>query len=139
MTKGVVIYRGDYGNPESDYAKAQLGDVTDDAAFATFLGTLGSHTLCNVAKRSFLTVTLMTDSAPDADANVDRKAILYFRDPTTLKVHSFTIVSPVAADCEPAGQGERLTAAAVTALVAAINTATGKSYTGLYGVVVQSR
>ncbi|MGD9131973.1 MAG: hypothetical protein PVH73_10445, partial [Candidatus Bathyarchaeota archaeon] len=63
----------------------------------------------------------------------------YFRDPTTLSVHSFTLPAPPAADCEDTSEGERVTAAALAAVVGAINTATGKSYAALYGVVIQRR
>jgi hypothetical protein len=138
-TKGIIIWRGDSGNPESHYSKSQIPDVTDDAALATLVTALDALTDCNDAKRSFISNTLLSDSEPGADANVDRKAIAYFRDPTTLKVHSITLAAPVSTATEMTDQGERLTAAAMSTIVAAINTATGKSYTALYGVVIQKR
>jgi hypothetical protein len=47
------------------------------------------------------------------------------------------IPCPVAADTEQRPEGERLTAAAVSALTALIATATGKTLTGLWGKVIQ--
>lgn len=138
-TKGVIIWRGDSGNPKSHYSKSQIASVTDDAALSTLITALDALTLCNDAKRSFVSNTLLTDSAPGASANVDRKAIAYFRHPTTLKVHSLTIPAPVASACENTDNGERLTAAAMSTIVSAINTATGITYTALYGVVIQKR
>jgi hypothetical protein len=138
-TKGTITFRGDSGAPENHYSKGTIHGITDDAALATLLTTLGSHTLCNVAKRAFSSNTAGVDAAPGADANVDRKAIYYFRDPTTLNVHSFTIPAPVDADCVDTSEGERVTAAALASVVGAINTATGKSYSALYGVVIQGR
>lgn len=138
-TKGAITWRGDTGNPPSHYSKSLIDSVTDDAALATLITALDALTDCNDAKRTFLTSTLLTDSAPAAGANVDRKAIAYFRHPTTLKTHSVTIPAPVDSACEDTDDGERLTSAAMATIVAAINTATGISYTALYGVVIQKR
>lgn len=138
-TNATIIWRGDYGNPESHYSKSQIAGVTDDTALGTLTTALAALTDCNQAKRSFISVTLGTDSAPSADANVDRKAIAYFRHPTTLKTHSLTIPAPVDSACEMTDQGERLTSTAMSTIVSAVNTATGVSYTALYGVVTQKR
>jgi hypothetical protein len=138
-TKGVVIWRGDYGNPKSHYSKSMVSEVTDDAALATMATALAAYSDANYAKRSFLSLTIGTDAAPGASANVDKKAICYFRDPTTLKVHSITIPAPKSSIVEDTDDGDRVTSAGMTAIVSAINTATGKSYTKLYGVVIQSR
>lgn len=138
-TKGVLIFRGDLGNPRTHYAKSQIADVIDDTALGVFATGMAAHTECNIAKRSMVTLTIGTDSEPGVDANVDRKAVLYFRDPTTLKVHSITIPAPVDLDVEDTQNGERVTDVAGAAIVALINTATGKSYTWLYGVVIQKR
>ena len=137
--KGIIVFRGDLGNPESHYSKSQVIDVTDDAALATLVTGLVAYTDCNAAKRSFVTATVITDAEPGADANVDRKAVIYMRDPTTLRVHSLTLPAPVATAVEDTVQGERVTAVAGAAIVALVNTATGKSYTFLYGVVIQKR
>lgn len=137
--KGVIIWRGDLGNPETHYSKSQITDVTDATALNTLATALGAYSDCNIAKKSFSSMVLGTDSAPGANANVDRKAIVYMRDGTSLKVHSVTIPAPKSTATEETDQGERVTATALAGIVAAINTATGKSYTGLYGVVLQKR
>jgi hypothetical protein len=138
-SKGVVVFRGDSGAPENHYSKAQISDVTDDTALATLATSLAALSDANVAKRSFVELTIVTDAAPGADANVDKKAVAYFRDPTTLHVHSVTIPAIKDTAWENTNEGDRLTAASMTAIVSAINTATGKSYTSLYGVVYQVR
>jgi hypothetical protein len=136
VNKGVIVWRGDFGRPETHYAKSIIRDVTSDAALETLITSLLSHTDCNSAKRSFNTVNEMTDSAPGADANVDRRAVYYFRD-EDLTIKKLELPAPPAIDTENQGQGERVTAAALAAVVAAVNTATGKTYTGLYGKVIQ--
>lgn len=138
-TKGVIIWRGDAGNPESHYSKSQISDVTDDTALQTLVTALLPYSDCNAAKTSFVANTLGTDSEPGADALVDLKAVCYMRDPDTLRVHSVTIPAPVATMYTTEDQGDRVTSAALTAIVGAINTATGKSYTALYGVIIQKR
>lgn len=138
-SKGVIVWRGDKGKPRGHYSKTTIGSVTDDAALNTLITALASHTDCNSAKRSFLSNTGMTDALPGANVNVDKKGIVYFRHPTTLKVHSVTLPGITAASTELVDEGERMTPAAVAAIVTAINTATGIAYSPLYGVVEQPR
>lgn len=138
-TKGLLVWRGDLGAPEGHYGKSVVAEVTDDTALAIMQTALAAFSDCNAAKRSFFTQTVGTDTMPAASANVDLRAICYFRDPTTLKVHSVTIPAPKSTAYEDKAEGVRVTSAAMTAIVAAINTATGKSYTALYGVVIQKR
>jgi hypothetical protein len=137
MTKGVMVWRGDAGRPNNHYAKSVLESVTDDAALATLITALLTHTLCNCAKRSFNSITGMTDSAPGASANVDRKATIYMRNTSNLHVTSMELPCPVAADCEVIGDGERLKPASGVAIVADIATATGLSLAFLYAPVTQ--
>lgn len=138
-SKGVIIWRGDLGNPESHYSKSQVSEVIDAAALLALQTSLLAFVDCNAAKRSFVASYIGTDSAPAAGANVDRKAVCYFRDPDTLKVHSVTLPAPKSTTVEDTVQGERVTPGSMTAIVAAINTATGKSYTPLYGKVIQKK
>jgi hypothetical protein len=138
-TKGVIIWRGDTGAPRTHYAKSQFTDVISDATLDVFQAAITDLSDANIAKRSFLDTNLETDSAPATDANVDVKGIAYFRDSTTLKVHSFTIPAIVSTAWEALPEGDRLTAAAMATLVTALNVATGNTYTALYGVVIQKR
>lgn len=137
--KGILVFRGDSGAPESHYAKAQISEVTSAAALTTLGTALLAYTDANLAKESFVSQLEVNDVLPGAAVNVDLKGIVYFRDDTTLKVHSITIPAITSTAYEEKDQGTRVTAAAVSAIVALINTATGKTYTGLYGVVIKKR
>lgn len=139
ITKGIFVFRGDLGSPMSHYAKTSVMSVLTDLAAETLGTFLDSQSEANLAKRAFQTITGLTDTAPGIAANVDRKAIIYFRQPTNLKVRSITIPAPVSTICEETPEGERITSVAMTAIVAAIATATGIPYTPLYGVVLQKR
>lgn len=130
-TKGVIVWRGDTGRPENNYSTSRVEGVTDDTALNTLITALLSHTDCNAAKRSFNSVTAMTDSAPGASATVDRKAVLYMRNPTNLHVVKIELPAPASASTEFGDKYEKLTSAAEAAILAAINTATGASYTVL--------
>lgn len=138
-TKGVVIWRGDSGAPRTHYAKSQFIDCTNDAALDTFVTAIDALSDANVAKRAFIDTNIETDSAPGTSANVDYKGIAYLRDSSTLKVHSFTIPAIKAAGVQADPEGDRITSAYMASIVAALNTATGNTYTALYGVVVQKR
>lgn len=138
-TKGVITWRGDLGNPDNNYSRSTFEGVTDATAMGVLVTALASHSDCNVAKQSFNSVTSGTDSGPGVGANVDVKGNIFMRDPVTLHLVKASLPAPVDADFESiAGtQGERYTAAALTAIVGAINTATGKSYVALYGTKTQ--
>jgi hypothetical protein len=138
-TKGVLIFRGDTGNPRSHYSKTQIEGVSDDTALGTLATALAAYSDANMAKRSFVSNTIGTDVAPVADANVDYKGIAYFRDSSDLSVHSITIPAIKSSAVIVKDEGDRITDAAMTAIVAAIATATGKTLTPLYGVVIQKR
>jgi len=141
ISKGIIVFKGDKGSPEGHFTKSRIMEVTDAVALTTLVAALSVHTNCNIAKHSFSSTTGITTSPPGGDppVNVDRKAILYFTDLTDMSTHSFTLPAPVDADVELQDQGERITAAAMTTLVGLLNDATGKSYTPLYGVVIQPR
>ena len=136
-TKGTIVFRGDSGSPENNYSKTQVTGVTDAAALTGLATAIGAHSNCNVAKESFASLTLGTDSAPGTGACVDKKGIAYFRHPTTLRTHSLTIPAIKNGSWENTPEGDRLTAGSLTAIVAAVNTATGVSYTPLWGKVIQ--
>lgn len=136
-TKGVIMWQGDYGKPEANIVKGIYREVTDAAALDTLATALLAHTDCNVYAKHYNSVTETGSSAPGVDANVDEKAQIVLKDSSNGKIIKFLIPAPVAADFELVGQGERMTSVALTAIVSALNTATGKTYIGLYGKKLQ--
>jgi hypothetical protein len=138
VNKGVIIFRGDAGRPQNHYSKSTIEYPTDDTTLATFCTSFAAHTEANIARRSFNTVTQMTDSAPGTGVNMDNRCVLYMRDPATMHIVSFEYPAPVAADWITVAEGDRLTSVALNAIVADINTMTGKSYSGLYGKVIKT-
>jgi hypothetical protein len=139
VNKGVIVWRGDLGSPPNNFSKTTIEGVSDDAALATLAGVMSAHSDCNPARRSFNAVTAMTNEAPGVSANVDEKGLIYFQDPTNLHTLSTELPAPKSTSREEiAGtKFERLTETCLSDIVTAINTATGNSYTALYGKVIQ--
>jgi len=139
IQKAVYVWRGDLGNPEGHYSKSVVSDVKDIPSAVALHDTLVTHSKASKVKLGFSTSYIYDDEEPGLDANVDKKAIYYMREIATGKMISLTIPAPVDADIEDTPQGERVTAAALAAVTAAINLATEKVFAGLYGIVIQKR
>jgi hypothetical protein len=135
MNKGIIVWKGDLGSPPNNFAKTTIEGVTDDIALATLAAALLNHSDCVVARRSFNSVTGVPGGSPGVSANVDNKCTVYMQDPATLHTVSLEIPAVKAASMEIVDNAEfeRMTAAALAAIVSAVNTATGKSLIGLYG------
>lgn len=139
MTRGVLVFRGEFGGTKKNhYLTSSFDNLIGTTELNTLVTALATHTDANIAFKTILS-RFEENDAEGTGANVDRKAIIYFRHPTTLKVHSLTVPAPVAADVEDTDQGERVKASAVTTIVGLINAATGISYAALHGVVIQDR
>lgn len=136
IVTGIVTWRGDAGRPESHLGRSRIRNVTDDTALATLVTTLLTHTDCNAASRSLVESTEINNTAPGVDANVDQKGIVFFKDSADGSVHRISLPAPVSTDYELLDVGLRYTSTAGTAIITAINTATGKTFTFLYGIVV---
>lgn len=138
-SKAVIVWRGDFGRPPNHYAQTVVKKVTNWAAMTTLTTALQAYSDCNCVSGAWQEIWPQTDALPGVDANVDRRATIYMRNPTTLGVCSITIPAPATSIVEGTAEGERVTDAACAAIVALINTATGESYAALYGIVTQKR
>lgn len=103
----------------------------------TFNNALNAHTDCNRGAIVRTTVTSLAGSAPGTSVNVDKRAIIYFRDPSDLKVYQFSYPAPIAADLETKPSGIRIKDSVVTTIVGYISTLNSISYVPLYGLYYQ--
>lgn len=134
--KGTIVFHGDRGTSQSPHtSKAVVNGVTALAALETLAGVLGGYSLCNVGRQSAVDFAAGTPSAPVANANVDERAIIYMRDTANDTVVSVTIPAwdETTYPLEASSEGDRIAAADVTAITAAVATATGKTLVGLWG------
>ena len=131
--KGIVIWRGDYGRPRAHYSKSIIKFVLTDAALGVLGTALAPLSDANYAKRSYITETGATDSAPGAAVSMDTKGVIWFKDTADNSIITLTIPALKSTAWEVTDAGKRVTAAALATIVAAVNTATGKTYTALYG------
>lgn len=148
--KGVVILRGDYGNPTGtgiaklvvdnlESADAATG-LTDMDTFADSLVT-GDFTDCAVSDVSVTVKTIQFADKPGASVNVDRQLVVHFRkkDDDTVRRLTVSGIGPSATVLEAAQEGERLTAAGKTTLEGYLDTLYGWTDQAvvLYGKVLQ--
>lgn len=131
--KGVIVFRGDYGRPRSHYSKTTIKGVTADAALGTLATALAAYSDANYAKRSFIVETTATDSAPGSSVSMDTKGVIWLKDTADGSIVTVTIPALKSTAWEIKDSGKRITPAVLTAVQSAINTATGKTYTALYG------
>lgn len=137
LKTGSLLWTGDTGLPRGHQARSDTGLIIGAAALATFATAIAAKSLCN-ASFSYLIYTYdVTAGAPGTGANVDKKGMVYFRDPDTMEVLHFLYPDPIAADLEDVGWGKRIKKSAVTAIVALISTLSGVSYVPLYGTFMQ--
>lgn len=136
---GGVLWVGDSGLPRNNEVFSRVNlRLIGASPLDTFVTAMLSHTLCLWRQKSYNEILSQAVSPPGAGANVDVRAIIYYRDPADLKVLYFSYPAPVAADVETSNVGKRIKNSVVTAIVGYISTMTGVSYIPLYGVYMKS-
>lgn len=136
---GQLVWTGDTGFPTNHKTFTRVHEVNTVILLRDFALDLKDHSICNFSYRSHTRTDSSLVNPPGVGANVDRKAIIYFRDPDTLEVLHFSYPDPIAADIEETAYGNRIKQSAVIAVVSYLSTATGNSYIPLYGVFTQRR
>lgn len=137
-----IYWKGSGGNKKSLQTKATSFPVIegDDelsmGAIGTLLAALLPYTDCTQDYIFRSTKYTYTEAFP-ADANLDIKAVVYFKHPTNGKVHHIELPAPVSTMFELQGKGERVTSVALSAIVGAISTAYGISFIPLWGKKIQ--
>lgn len=136
---GQITWRGDSGNSTGNYAITRVEGIDTSGKLRDFALNVSDHNLCNFAYRHFIRTTPWYTLPPEAGANVDKKAIIYFRDPDTLEKLHFSYPSPIATDIETTGAGDRIKQSAVILLVGYLSAEVGIAFQPLYGVYTQRR
>lgn len=132
---GVLRWRGDIGAPDGHLSKSPIMVVAiGTSEVATFGASMLAHTDCNLAYYGMYRDITSNPAFPGVGADVTKKAVIYFRDPSTLEVLHFNYAAPIAADIETTPAGKRVKQSAVALIVGYINIVSGKSYVPLYGV-----
>jgi hypothetical protein len=134
--RGTIVWHGDRGTGKAPHTgRSTIKGVTDKAALLTLAAALAVYTTCNRGRASVNDFDGGTPSAPGVDANVDERAELYFYWEEEDSVVSLTIPSWDTATypLDPASEGDRIVAADVNAIAALMATATGRTYSGLWG------
>ena len=134
---GILTWIGDSGSPPDNHSFSVVRLTTGTVPLSTFLSAMEAHTLCNKKMYSIVYTGIFGAGPPEAGANVDKKANIFYRDPTDLSVYCFSYPSPIAGDIEVTPAGKRIKASAVAAIVGYISTMTGVSYIPLHGTYTE--
>lgn len=135
---GGVLWVGDSGLPRNNEVVSKVAlRLTGAGPLDTFVTAMLSHTKCLWRQKFYNEILSQVQAPPGVGANVDVRAIIYYRDPTNLEVFAFEYPAPVAGDVEDTGVGKRIKDSVVTSIVGYISTMTGISYAPLYGIYMQ--
>lgn len=130
---------GDSGGGRSHESLCETGLYAGGSwpGILTLQTAIASHSLCSKGHVIRQTGIGDSEARPEAGANIDNKAVIYFRDPDTLEVLHFGYAAPIAADVETTSAGKRIKQSVVSDIVGYINTFKGTAYVPLYGVYYQ--
>lgn len=134
--KGTIVWHGDRGTGKSPHtSKSIVNGVIGLTELVTLRTALAAYVDCNAGRASAVDFDAGTPSAPGAGVNVDERAVIYMKDPSDDSVKSITLAGwdTTTYPLEASSEGDRIAAADVAAITALINTATGESYSGLWG------
>lgn len=137
---GSLLWRGDIGSSaKANESRSYAGKNTGSLPFGTFCTAIEPYSTCNLTHKFLIRSYTHTAGAPGTGSNIDKKAVLYFRDPDTLEVLNFQYPDPTPTDIESTPWGKRVKGPVVVAIVALISTMAGVSYVPLYGVYYQRK
>ena len=139
-TKGILCFRGSVGGSGKLHLfRSDILGVTGIGPLGTFCNAMAPRTLSYIRERTFCESWARTTTTPPAGRNVDRIATVYFREGVSGGIRRFSFPLPIDSIVEDRSGGERLTVAAVNAIVEDLATVTGLTLFPLYGIVTQKR
>lgn len=134
--RGTIVWHGDRGTGKSPHtSKSTINGVIGQAELLVLAGVLAGYTNANRGRASVNDFDAGTPTAPGTDVNVDERAVIYMKDSGTDGVIPLTLAGwdTTGFPLDPADEGDRIAGADVTAITAAVATATGKTLVGMYG------
>ena len=137
----ILFWDGTYGQGDRKTKAMRFpfmeGSVPGTSAIVTMRNVLRNYTN---AKDSGYERLIKIVYEPDdlvGDVNLDVKAKIAFKDASDGKIYRIEIPAPVASMFEVQGEGDRVTAAALNAIVAAVAAAYERTFIPLWGKKIQ--
>ncbi len=131
---GSLLWRGDFGSSSPiNESRSDLGPTTGGAAQLVFTAAIEPYSECNLSHHFIFLTYDQTTGAPGTGANIDRKAVIYFRDPDNLEVLHFDYPAPLTSQIESTPWGKRVKYPVVVDITALLSTLKGQSLIPLYG------
>ena len=135
----VLFFRGTMGFPPDNVTPSYIRKILG-TSFPFLIG-LGNHidsrSTANFHSWSYTQLNSVDPDPPLVSSNVDRKAVIYFRDETEGKVRTFSFPDPIPSICESTPAGTRVLYSEVVVIVSDLATISGHTLTPLYGIVYQ--
>ncbi len=137
---GSLLWRGDSGSSAwANQSRSDVGPAPDVGRFHTFSLAIRDYSECSLTHYYSLESYSRNPGAPGVGANIDRKGVIYYRDPSDWLVYNFQYPDPPVADIERTAWGKRIKDSSVISIVALLSTLSGVSYVPLYGVYYQRK
>lgn len=135
-TKAIITLLGDRGAARQPHkSRAIVSGVTDKAAADTLATALAAYTNCTIDKVTFVDEVNKAASPPGADVSIDERGVVYYNDADDGNQRSITLAGwdLTGKPIDELETGDRIKSVDVAAIVALINTATGKTHTPGWG------
>ena len=137
----ILFWAGDYGGGDKHVKDMRFpwieGSIHSSGQVATLQLALGAYTNANEAGNERLHRLNIDYDLPEADANLDIKARIAFKNSADGKIYRVELPAPVDTMFEIQGEGDRVKQADLTAIVAAISTAYTATFVPLWGKKIQ--
>jgi hypothetical protein len=142
MYTATINFHGDYGNknPDGGFRIMRFPwteNIIDNAKTFAMRNVMNTYSQCSPSWYSHTEKACVEVAAPGVGANLDIKARIYFKHPTSGKIHRVEIPAPIDSMFEEQEQGDRVKQADLEAIVSAISTCYSVAFIPLYGLKIQ--
>lgn len=138
---GGIQWIGDSGAPQGQQTISLVRSIATPSTGQKMLDLRGSmlaHSECNTPVVIMVSTYPQTPSTPPGvGANINKRALIYFRDPSDQKVYHFDYPCPIAAEIESTPTGNIIKQATVVIITGYLSTCFGRTLVPLYGVYLQ--
>lgn len=138
--RGTIQFLGDQGSGTPSYAKTVVMNPTDAAALETLADYIEtSLSDCVKNKTSIAESIDGSDVAPGTGVDVDVRAVILCRNTADGSITKHQIPGPTALAIIDTAEGRRVDPTLVAGFAAALSTATGNTYIGISGHIIEKK
>lgn len=136
--QGFLEWTGSSGGGPGHRTWSKAGIFSgSDALLTAFMSNMRPKTTAGLTKLMRSATYGYVYGVPGSGANIDEKAIIFYRDPDDLLVYPFHYPCPIAADVEVTPAGKRIKQSVVIEVVGYLSSLRFKTLVPLYGVYLE--